>query len=69
MLKRKETVAKFRILHGHDYLTHHLKKMNIIDLDICVLCNQNSIMNSKHLSIQVYLTEKRQQAKDISNLY
>ena len=44
-LEHKEAVAKLRIFSGHDCLAHHLMRMNLIDSDICFLCNQNSIMN------------------------
>ena len=37
-LERKEAVVKFRILS-----CHHVKRMNLIDLDIYVLCYQNFI--------------------------
>ena len=57
-LKCKEGVAKFSIFGGHDCLVHHLKIMNPIDSDTCVLCNQNSTMNSEHLYSAVHSTEK-----------
>ena len=44
-LERKEAVEKFIIFSDHNCLAHHLKRMNLIDPDICVLCNKNSIMN------------------------
>ena len=31
----KEAVAKFRIFSGHDCLGHRLKRMNLIDSDMC----------------------------------
>jgi hypothetical protein len=68
-LEGKEAVAKFRIFSGHDCLARHLKRMNLIGLDICVLCNQNSIMNSDHLFQCSPLSRQRQQAKYISSLY
>ena len=62
-LKRKEVVAKFRIFSEYNCLAHHLKRMNVIDSDICVLCNQNSIINSEHLLQCSSLNRERQQAK------
>jgi len=47
-------------------IAHHLKRMNLTDTDICVLCNQNSIMDSEHLFQYSSLHREREQAKDIS---
>ena len=48
-LERKYSVAKFRLFSGHDCFAHNFKGMNIIGPDICVFCNQTSIMNSELL--------------------
>ena len=59
ILERKEVLTKFRIFSEYDYLlAHHLKKMNLIDSDICIFCNQNSIRNSELCSSAVHSIEK-----------
>ena len=57
------------VFSGFDCLARHLKRMNLTDSDICVLCNQNSTMNSEHLFQCNSFNRKRQHAKDISSLY
>jgi hypothetical protein len=37
--RRKAEVAKFRLNIGHGLLGKHLKRFNIVDSDICKLCN------------------------------
>ena len=62
-LEHKEALAKLRIFSGHNCLAHHFKRMDLIESDICVLCNQNSIMNLKHLFQCSSLNKERQQTK------
>ena len=52
-----------RILSGQDCLAHNLKRMNLIDSDICVFNNENSIVN--HLFQCISLNRETQQAKDM----
>lgn len=46
---RKETVAAFRLITGHDCLAQHLHRMNIMRSPNCMLCNSNTAMNFEHL--------------------
>ena len=48
-LELKEAIAKFRIFSEYDCFAHYLKRINLIDSKITVLCSLNSIMNSEHL--------------------
>jgi hypothetical protein len=57
-LECKEAVTKFKILGRHEYLAHHFKRMNLIDLDICFLCNQNPIMNSVQFTLYRKTTKR-----------
>uniref|UniRef100_A0A8D8WWH0 Reverse transcriptase n=1 Tax=Cacopsylla melanoneura TaxID=428564 RepID=A0A8D8WWH0_9HEMI len=49
-LPRKASVANFRLLTGHDYLSQHLHRIGIKDSPNCPLCPLNSPMNQSHLN-------------------
>ena len=47
---RKESVAAFRILTGHDLLAEHLHRLNILSSPSCVLYgDSDSVMNWDHV--------------------
>lgn len=47
---RKETVATFRILTGHDLLAAHLHRLSILQSPVCIFCNEeNSVMDWDHI--------------------
>ena len=47
---RRETVAAFRKITGHDCLAEHLHRIGIFPSPKCVICGkENSIMNWDHL--------------------
>ena len=47
---RKEAVTGFHMATGHDCLTKHLHRFGIFHSPICMLCNQDRIMDSQHLA-------------------
>ncbi|GFV32117.1 uncharacterized protein TNCV_1674061 [Trichonephila clavipes] len=46
---RAATVAKFRLLTGHDCLCAHLFRFNLVTSPICVLCDTGQDMTAAHL--------------------
>jgi hypothetical protein len=48
-LPRKASVAKFRLLTGHDCLSEHLHRIGCADSPICPLCSHQQPMNAAHL--------------------
>jgi hypothetical protein len=67
---RKEAVAKFRLMSGHDCLAHHLHKIGIYQTSRCVLCNNpDDVMDSEHLLHCPTLNHEAQQTKGLVTLY
>jgi hypothetical protein len=67
---RKDDVAKFRPMSGHDCLTHHLHKIGIYQTSRLVLCNNpDNVMDSEHLLHCPTLNHEAQQTKDLVSLY
>jgi ribonuclease HI len=46
---RREAVAQFRLLTGHDCMGEHLHRIGIFDKPNCPLCNMAEPMNRAHL--------------------
>jgi hypothetical protein len=62
----KEAAAKFRLMSGHDCLTHHLRKTGIYQTSRCVLCNNpDDVMDSEQLLHCPTLNHEAQQTKDL----
>jgi hypothetical protein len=67
---RKEAVAKFRLMSGHDCFAHHLHNIGIYQTSRCVLCNNpDNVMDSEHLLHCPTLNHEAQQTKDLVSLY
>ncbi|GFY27503.1 uncharacterized protein LOC103524116 [Trichonephila clavipes] len=47
---RAAAVAKFRLLTGHDCLSAHLFRFNLVTSPICVLCDTGQDMTAAHLN-------------------
>ncbi|KAJ4442190.1 hypothetical protein ANN_12056 [Periplaneta americana] len=50
-LRRKSSVAAFRLATGHDCFAKHLHRIGIYQSPNCPLCNSNQEMDSEHLKI------------------
>ncbi|KAL1453463.1 hypothetical protein WDU94_007599, partial [Cyamophila willieti] len=48
-IPRKASVAKFRLLTGHDCLAEHLHRIGCMDSPLCPLCSLQTPMNGDHL--------------------
>jgi hypothetical protein len=47
---RRDAVATFQLITGHDYLAAHLYRLSLYPSPMCVLCREeNSVMNQDHL--------------------
>jgi hypothetical protein len=47
---RRDAVATFRLIIGHDCLVAHLYTLSLYPSPVCVLCREkNSVMNQDHL--------------------
>jgi hypothetical protein len=64
---RKAEVAKFRLNMGHDLLGKHLKRFNIVDSDICKLCNVG-IQDREHLRSCSILQDKPRDIDNFENM-
>jgi hypothetical protein len=64
---RKAKVAKFRLNTGHDLLGKHLKRFNIVDSDICKLCNAG-IQDREHLRSCSILQDKLSNIDNFENM-
>jgi hypothetical protein len=64
---RKAEVAKFRLNTGHDLLGKHLKRFNIVDSDICKLCNVG-IQDREHLRSCSILQDELSDMDDFDNM-
>ncbi|GFU27768.1 hypothetical protein NPIL_552531 [Nephila pilipes] len=45
---RKEAIAHFRLMTGHDCLEEHLNMIDVLDTNMCPIC-KSGIMDSVHL--------------------
>lgn len=67
---RKEAVAYLRLGTGHDCLAAHLKRIHVLDSDLCVLCRQTGEpMNREHLLRCPRLGSEHQISKNFPKLY
>jgi hypothetical protein len=64
---RKAKVAKFRLNAGHNLLGKHLKRFNIVDSDICKLCNIE-IQDREHLRSCSILQNKLSDIDNFDNM-
>jgi hypothetical protein len=64
---RKVEVAKFRLNTGHDLLGKHLKRFNIVDSDICKLCNVE-IQDREHLRSCSILQDRLSDVDNFENM-
>jgi hypothetical protein len=67
---RKAEVTKFRLNTGHYLLGKHLKRFNIVDLDICKLCNTVStvIQDREHQRSCSILQDKLSDKDNFENM-
>jgi hypothetical protein len=67
---RKEALAKFRLMSGHECLAHHLHKIGIYQTSRYVLCNNpDNVMDSEHLLHCSTLNHEAPQTKGLVSLY
>jgi hypothetical protein len=64
---KKAEVASFRLNTGHDLLGKHLKRINIVDSDICKLCN-TGIQDRVHLRSCSALQDKLSDIDNFENM-
>jgi hypothetical protein len=64
---RKAEVAKFRLNTGHDLLGKHLKRFNIVDSDICKLCNVG-MQDREHMRSCSILQDKFSDIDNFENM-
>ncbi len=53
--ENKDRQVKKRMIRQQDHINYHLKKVNIIDVDLILQTTRESMMTHKHIKIRVFM--------------